>query len=282
LIELLAVLAVTTLLAMTLAAGMARTKPAGQSLRCLNNLRELTRAWSMYAVEHNDRVVNNFGVTEQASEITSGRFGNWINNIMVWTAGSEVFSQSVTNGAWVSKGPLGSYTAGQVGPFKCSSDAYLSPMQVRAGFKQRNRSYSMSAMFGRFSNGIDETLYGRNWGMPQFRQYLRTSQVPKPAKTWLFVEEHADSINDGYFINSDFNTAWADIPASYHNGACGFAFSDGHAELRQWLSVTSKYPVRFNYPNTRNFDALGRDDFNWMRERTGYIDFNTGLPKHGY
>ena len=39
------------------------------------------------------------------------------------------------------------------------------------------------------------------------------------------------SINDGYFVNNPAQNTWQDIPASYHNGACGFSFADGHAEL---------------------------------------------------
>ena len=55
------------------------------------------------------------------------------------------------------------------------------------------------------------------------------------------IDEHPDSINDGYFINNPSGTAWQDIPASYHNGACGFSFADGHSEIKKWKSATSKY-----------------------------------------
>ena len=27
---------------------------------------------------------------------------------------------------------------------------------------------------------------------------------------------------------------WANLPANYHNGACGFSFADGHAEIKKW------------------------------------------------
>ena len=82
---------------------------------------------------------------------------------------------------------------------------------------------------------------GKNWGFQDYKQWLKLTQVPRPAKTWLMMDEHPDSINDGYFINNPSGTAWQDIPASYHNGACGFSFADGHSEIKKWKSATSKY-----------------------------------------
>ena len=140
----------------------------------------------------------------------------------------------------------------------------------------------MNSIFGRFSTGFDSTSTGGNWGFPQYRQYLKQAQVPRAAKTWLFLDEHPDSINDGYFINNPGATAWQDIPASYHNGACGFAFADGHAEIKKWLSNSSKYSVQYFYPTTKTFDALGQKDFKWYLERTGYTDIRTGAPAYNY
>ncbi len=31
-----------------------------------------------------------------------------------------------------------------------------------------------------------------------------------------------------------------DLPASYHNGACGISFADGHAEVHKWLGGAVK------------------------------------------
>ena len=67
--------------------------------------------------------------------------------------------------------------------------------------------------------------------------------------------------------------SWQDIPASYHNGACGFSFADGHAEIRKWLSATSRYPVDFSYGPTKNFDAAGRLDMQWYKERIQLIPY---------
>jgi hypothetical protein len=141
----------------------------------------------------------------------------------------------------------------------------------------------MNSIFGRFSMGDDPTLRGLNWGFSQFIQYLKQAQVRRPAKTRLFIDEHADSINDGYFINNPDVTHWQDIPACYHNGACGFSYANGHSEIRKWRSNASKYTtVQYSYPTTKMFDLAGRADFAWYLERTGYVQASNGKPVYGY
>src|SRR5262249_18701318 len=126
------------------------------------------------------------------------------------------------------------------------------------------------------------TYGGQNWGFPQYKQYLKQSQIPKPAKTWLFLDEHPDSINDGYFINNPQVNAWQDIPASYHNNACGFSFADGHSEIKKWRDPASIYPVKYAYPGTTMQFRADKVDYNWYLERTGYILATTTAPQFGY
>jgi len=112
---------------------------------------------------------------------------------------------------------------------------------------------------------------GESWGFAGYRQFLKQSDVPSPAMTWVTLDEHPDSINDGFFITNPSTPHWEDIPASYHNGACGFSFADGHAEVHKWLSATSKYPVQYRYPATKNFDAAGKQDMRWYADRLQLI-----------
>ncbi len=108
---------------------------------------------------------------------------------------------------------------------------------------------------------------------PNYRVYKKESDlgVPPPVNLWVFVDEQADSINDGFLIDDPGNlSGWGDLPASYHNQACGFSFADGHAEIHKWLVGATCLPVRkADYPGL----AVGADtrDRQWFVIRTSAL-----------
>jgi prepilin-type processing-associated H-X9-DG protein len=267
------VIATVVLAVVTLLPAFAHTRPDAQAFQCLNNHKQLMLAWQVYAADYGDRVPNNYTIPDTMNTITTGKLDNWANNVMTWGAGTSIDDRSNTNEVWVKNGVFGKYTGGSVGIYKCPSDLYLSPAQKRAGWTQRNRSISMNCLFGR-SDRLASSTSGRSWTEGgAFRQFLKTSDVPIPVMTWVTVDEHPDSINEGFFIVPINASNWGDLPASLHNGACSFSFADGHVEVHKWLSGTSKYPVRFSFGPIRTFDPAGRQDFQWYKDRTGYILF---------
>ena len=269
--ELAVVIALLALLAVVARPALAKGKAGSQEAICLNNHRQIARACALYSLAFDDRLPNNYTIPATETAISGGTFDNWADNVMTWGASGSLDDTSNTNVVWAGKGLLSPYLHVNISVFKCPSDIYLSPVQRAAGWKARLRSVSMNGLVGR-SDANATSATGRAWFDPSYRQFLKTSDVPHPAMTWLTIDEHADSINEGFFIVSSAATQWGDAPASYHDGACGFSFADGHSEIHKWLSATSRIPVKFSF-STKPFDAPGRKDFQWYKDRLQLILF---------
>lgn len=266
LIELLVVIAIIAILAGMLLPALSKAKSKAQQTACLSNGRQIMMAWNLYAGDFREEVANNFGVSETIAEINGKTFRNWVNNVMTWGVGGGAAEVSNTNVAWVQNGILSKYTGGAVGCYKCPADNFLTPAQRKAGYPRRNRSISMNAYWGKVSPTASATDVSYVNGA--FRKFLKTTDCPVPSDVMVTLDEHADSINDGFFTIDPAGTGWGDLPASYHNGGGTFSFADGHSEAHRWLgrggnNATVQRVKYVGWPGGPGFKA----DYQWLAQR---------------
>ena len=100
-----------------------------------------------------------------------------------------------------------------------------------------------------------------------YRNYKKLTDFVAAANIWVLVDEREDSIEDSFCgAVSMVREELANVPASYHNGACGFMFADGHAEVHRWLDPRTKPPVIENRPIYGDRKSQpGSKDVRWLQ-----------------
>jgi prepilin-type N-terminal cleavage/methylation domain-containing protein/prepilin-type processing-associated H-X9-DG protein len=254
LIELLVVIAIIAILAAMLLPALARAKLKAYRIQCVSNQRQLVVAWIMYAGENDGNLPPN-GNTSAS--------GGWISGILSWMIGNTGNTNTL-NLTDYKLAVLSPYTSGSAAIYKCPGDI------VPCDLGPRVRSYSMNCMMGG-NVGVNPADQATYLNQPLYRLYLKDSNIinPTPTLAWVFIDEHADSINDGFFwVNMANTSTWEDLPASYHGESGALAFADGHAEIHKWTdpSIKDRRVKKSSYAQgTASADAT---DLPWLQSHT--------------
>jgi prepilin-type N-terminal cleavage/methylation domain-containing protein/prepilin-type processing-associated H-X9-DG protein len=263
LIELLVVIAIVAILAGMILPSLSAAKAKAEGIACLNNSRQLVLAWQMYANEHNERLPYNLGGDASRKTIAPFDPMNWVNGNMSWELDTDN-----TNSSMILDATLARYCNRNVRVYKCPGDRALSDIQQQAGWTERTRSYSMNAMVG---DAGSLSVTGINTNNPNYKQFFSVSQIRRPFQIFVFIDEHPDSINDGYFlVKAGYSQAeWADLPASSHANSGVISFADGHVEMHRWVEPETKAPpVPDAAALPRDIPIEHRTDFNWLFQRS--------------
>src|SRR5688572_3695206 len=227
LIELLVVIAIIAILAAMLLPALSKAKTKAQGISCLNNLKQLQLGWLMYSVDNNDRIVLTGGLNSLVNfPADPGAQPGGAKN--QWVYGSMDTMPGATNVILVRMGLMYPFV-NNIGVYKCPADK-----KEQSGAPTA-RSMSMNAWMNPLPGQSWNSVRGYMGTANQLRDFRKQTDIKSPAMTWVMIDENPFSINDGWFV-CDPNTpnTWFDVPASYHNGAGGLSYADGHSEIKKW------------------------------------------------
>ncbi len=284
LIELLVVIAIIAILAAMLLPALAKSKTKAQGIFCMNNTHQLMLATTMYANDNSDYLPPN----PDNGNTDVGK--NWVGGQAGVNGGNEYDPNILRD---EKRSLLVPYQGKSISIYRCPADnrpagtpnGYSAADPALKGTKiPVARSVAMSQAVGTNPDrgggrtAVDgpwlDGNHGHSVGVNQkWYTYGKLGSMlnPGPANTFVFVDENKFSINDGGFgtVGPDVtpNYRMVDWPGIYHNGACGFAFGDGHSEIHKWKDPRTYLTTPVNSVPSQ----AGNKDIWWMSVKSSAL-----------
>jgi prepilin-type N-terminal cleavage/methylation domain-containing protein/prepilin-type processing-associated H-X9-DG protein len=257
LIELLVVIAILGILAALLLPAMGRGQASAHRVSCENNLKQLQLGYLSYAHDNRDVLPPNISRRIQFDQVNVGVEGR-----VPWVLGNAKVD---TNTANIQAGVLFPYVASPA-VYHCPADK--STVRNQPGLR-RTRSYSINLWLNAdIIAGGNATDVNSD---PFNRRTLSQIVDPLPSQTWVFIDEHPLSLDDGIFLIARVPANffyWSSYRGDQHNNGANLSFADGHLERYRWRCCRD-FP-NYTWTWIPAIDANDRADLNRLHD---------GLPR---
>ena len=261
LIELLVVIAIIAILAALLLPALARAKLKATEAACLNNQKQLALAFSMYASDNKDSLIE----YNPTAYHNAGGFWGLDNNAPTdWTstgvALADVQACLKTNNMFSQYCPT-------PGVYHCPGDVRFNFLTIGRG-NAVDWAYDSYAVTENVESATDYT-----------DSFSKITQIRRGSDCMIFAEQadtrgynvgtFAISVTAGYANPISF----VDVFSTYHGAVGTFSFADGHAEPHRWLDpailADGKYAVGYGstgyaYPECPRQPSETGPDASWI------------------
>ncbi len=227
LIELLVVIAIIAILAALLLPALTGAKNQAQRISCMNNLKQLETAWTMYNGDASGRLAS-CSPFDPATHVINQNA--WVLGVAetVNEPGFGIVDAGVLDGT-----NKNSIARGTLFPYSQSYKIYHCPSDLRSiDGTPLLRSFSMN----NWMNGEPFASAANDFDTAH-RLFKKDISIVKPSQLYVFLDEDDSTINDGMFVvYMNPTEGFQDEPARRHMTGYPITFADGHAEIFRFMN----------------------------------------------